>query len=204
MTLHCHRTRCRCWTRVPVLLLLVLCATLRHVRLWEVCRHYRIACDNRCAGYCIRPSGCHSYTTPPFPSACLRPQEPNGTVFFKSLFTVLRSFIGKRSSNLSAAQQQGHRDIRNLSYWVPKDRMSDKGGDFVVLSQELNRAVARSHLHDLSVYTRSSSEFKQYRRLNKKWVEVARSANLPQWSRRLTLGLLCARDATACRRHGAQ
>ncbi|VDO88169.1 unnamed protein product [Heligmosomoides polygyrus] len=100
------------------------------------------------------------------------------------LFTVLRNYMGKRvSSNLSTDQQQGLREIRSLSLsGAIKIGISDKGGEFAVLSQEHDRAITRLHLQDASVYSRSSPEEfrRQYRRLNRKWVEVSRSANLPK------------------------
>lgn len=59
--------------------------------------------------------------------------------------------------------------------------VSGKGGEFVVLSQELDPALTRIHLQDATVYQQSSAqEFaRQYRRLNKRWTDIARLANIP-------------------------
>ncbi|VDO90712.1 unnamed protein product [Heligmosomoides polygyrus] len=76
------------------------------------------------------------------------------------VFTVLRNYMGKRvSPNLSTDQQQGLREIRNLSLsGAIKIGISDKGREFIVHSQELYRAITRLHLQDASVYSRSSPE----------------------------------------------
>ncbi|KAK6757213.1 hypothetical protein RB195_015191 [Necator americanus] len=66
---------------------------------------------------------------------------------------------------------------RNFSISV-----SDKGGEFVVISSELDRAITKLHLTDDSLYHPSSAhEFgRQYRRLNRIWIETAKSVGLPK------------------------
>lgn len=130
---------------------------------------------------------------PPFPATYVGPQEPNPAVdtkfriFATSLLTVLRRSAGQsylsRASNLTAAERNGLREIRELAKsGAIRVTVSDKGGEFVVLPQELDRAITRLHLQDNTIYASSSREEfgKQYRRLNRKWTEIAKSANLPK------------------------
>ncbi|EYC42711.1 hypothetical protein Y032_0521g2875 [Ancylostoma ceylanicum] len=59
---------------------------------------------------------------------------------------------------------------------------SDKGGEFVVIPQQLDKAITEEHLRDDTLYrTSSAKEFQaQYRHLNREWVKVARTAGLPR------------------------
>ncbi|KAK6737038.1 hypothetical protein RB195_019623 [Necator americanus] len=118
-----------------------------------------------------------------------KPPEPNPTVdnkfrvFATSVYSVLKRFSKKKrvNFNLSVAQRRGIREIRNLiTAGEIKVSVSDKGGEFVVLSRELDKAITRQHLEDDGLYVPSSAnEFrKQYRRLNRVWVETAGTAGL--------------------------
>ncbi|KAK6744055.1 hypothetical protein RB195_011011 [Necator americanus] len=119
-----------------------------------------------------------------------KPPEPNPTVdnkfrvFATSVYSVLERFSRKHVNfNLTVAQRRGLREIRNLiTAGEIKVSVSDKGGEFVVLSRELDKAITRQHLEDDSLYVPSSAnEFrKQYRRLNRVWVETAGTAGLPK------------------------
>ncbi|KAK6751606.1 hypothetical protein RB195_003179 [Necator americanus] len=119
-----------------------------------------------------------------------KPPEPNPTVdnnfrvFATSVYSVLECFSRKHVNfNLTVAQRRGLCEIRNLTTAGEiKVSVSDKGGEFVVLSRELDKAITRQHLEDDSLYVPSSAnEFrKQYRRLNRVWVETAGTAGLPK------------------------
>lgn len=103
--------------------------------------------------------------------------------FTISLLAVLRSISGKRvRSNLTIAQRKGLKELKGMtSSGAIKIGVSNKGGEFVVLTQELDQAITRFHLQDATVYQQSSAqEFaRHYRRLNKRWTDIARLANTP-------------------------
>ncbi|XGW35389.1 hypothetical protein V3C99_018975 [Haemonchus contortus] len=134
----------------------------------------------------------HSTAIPPlpFPAMFLPPQEPNVVVdtkfrlFATALFSELRRSIGVRAPpNLSAAQRRGLKELRDLSQsGIIKISVSGKGGEFLVLSQDLDKAMTRLHLQDQSTYSPSAPEefTRQYRHLNKVWTETAKLANLPK------------------------
>lgn len=81
---------------------------------------------------------------PPFPATYLGSQEPNSTVdtkfrvFATSVLTVLRRITGRRiASNLTVAQKCGLREVQDLvSSGAIRVTVSDKGGEFVVLSND--------------------------------------------------------------------
>ncbi|KAK6732228.1 hypothetical protein RB195_016547 [Necator americanus] len=78
-------------------------------------------------------------------------------------------------------QRSGLREIRELSTRGEiKVTISDKGGEFVVISRELDMAITRKHLDDATLYHSSSHEefIKQSRRLNRVWVEIGKAAGL--------------------------
>ncbi|KAK6732749.1 hypothetical protein RB195_016858 [Necator americanus] len=129
----------------------------------------------------------------PFPLSLFmmyKPPELNPTVdnkfrvFATSVYSVLERFSKKHVNfNLTVAQCRGLHEIRNLiTAGEIKVSVSDKGGKFVVLSRELDKAITRQHLEDDSLYVPSSAnEFrKQYRRLNRVWVETTGTAGLPK------------------------
>ncbi|KAK6763355.1 hypothetical protein RB195_023890 [Necator americanus] len=115
-----------------------------------------------------------------------KPPEPNPTVdnnfrvFATSVYSVLERFSKKHVNfNLTVAQRRGLREIRNL---IRAGEIKVFVSEFVVLSRELDKAITRRHLEDDSLYVPSSAnEFrKQYRRLNRVWVETAGTAGLPK------------------------
>ncbi|EYC18662.1 hypothetical protein Y032_0026g1298 [Ancylostoma ceylanicum] len=126
----------------------------------------------------------------PFPSMFFKPQEPNSHVdsafrlFTTSVFATINQFLHKRpTQNLTPAQIRGLKEIRDLtSSGAIKISISDKGGEFVVMPKELERKITRLHLQDETLYALSSEkEFrKQYRRLNRVWVETAQSVGIPK------------------------
>ena len=113
-------------------------------------------------------------------------------VFSTSLLGVLQRWVGRRlRSNLTDAQRRGLKEVRELTATgALKVSISDKGGEFVILSQDLDRAITALHLQDHTTYHRSSPEefARQYRHLNRKWSDIAKTANLP---RSLILRLKC-------------
>ncbi|EYC25250.1 hypothetical protein Y032_0012g1785 [Ancylostoma ceylanicum] len=60
--------------------------------------------------------------------------------------------------------------------------VSDKGGEFVVLPQTLDRDITRLHLSDTTVYRRATEKefLAQCRRLNETWITVGKSAGLDE------------------------
>uniref|UniRef100_A0A7I4XWM4 Reverse transcriptase domain-containing protein n=1 Tax=Haemonchus contortus TaxID=6289 RepID=A0A7I4XWM4_HAECO len=126
----------------------------------------------------------------PFPSLYFRPQDPNPTVdvkfrlFATSVYEILRRNIHRRpTSNLTASQKRGLNELIDLvNSKTIKISVSDKGGEFVVMPRSLDIAITESHLQDVSLYRPSSeNEYKrQYRRLNRVWSDIARTADLPK------------------------
>lgn len=94
-----------------------------------------------------------------------------------------RSTRTRRACNLTVAQRRGFKEIRDLeASGAIRVTISDKGGEFVVLPQQMDRAITRSHLSDHTIYGPATSEefSRQYCRLNRKWTEIAKQANLPR------------------------
>ncbi|KAK6739453.1 hypothetical protein RB195_008128 [Necator americanus] len=124
----------------------------------------------------------------PFPAMIFKPQDPHPRVdakfrlFTTSVFSILKRFSRKHPiSNLTPMQRSGLREIRELSTRGEiKVTISDKGGEFVVISRELDMAITRKHLDDATLYHSSSHEefIKQSRRLNRVWVEIGKAAGL--------------------------
>ncbi|EYC38778.1 hypothetical protein Y032_0696g1607 [Ancylostoma ceylanicum] len=84
---------------------------------------------------------------------------------------MLSRYSNKRApSNLTPTQRLGLREIRDFCRRGEiKISISDKGGEFVVISRELDMAISEHHLEDATVYCPSSPEEirKQYLHLNK-------------------------------------
>ncbi|XGW23140.1 hypothetical protein V3C99_005411 [Haemonchus contortus] len=125
----------------------------------------------------------------PFPCTFYRPQEPHAVVDTKfrllaeSVYRVVRQYVNKRTAfNLTPSQRQGFKELRNrLEAGEIRLSVSDKGGEFVVIPQELDKAITQLHLQDKSLYCRSTEKeyTRQYRKLNKVWCCVAKVAGLP-------------------------
>ncbi|KAK6737672.1 hypothetical protein RB195_020029 [Necator americanus] len=126
----------------------------------------------------------------PFPTLLYKPQEANSVVdtkfrlFATSVFSILSRYSHKRAfENLTPTQRKGLCELRDIcAEGKIKISVSDKGGEFVVISSELDRAITKLHLTDDSLYHPSSAhEFgRQYRRLNRIWIETAKSVGLPK------------------------
>ncbi|EYC07252.1 hypothetical protein Y032_0071g551 [Ancylostoma ceylanicum] len=128
------------------------------------------------------------YPAIPFPKPFFKQQAANPSVdvsfrlFADEVYKVLARQKQRRdSSNLSFAQKEGIKQLREL---VQSSEIrlstSDKGGEFVVIPHQLDVAITERHLQDASLYRASSAgEFlTQYRKLNREWVSVAKSAGL--------------------------
>uniref|UniRef100_A0A7I4Y5W9 Reverse transcriptase domain-containing protein n=1 Tax=Haemonchus contortus TaxID=6289 RepID=A0A7I4Y5W9_HAECO len=124
----------------------------------------------------------------PFPSSFYKPQEADVAMdtkfqlFATSVYRVVRQHAEKRSiSNLSASQKRGLKELRDcVKAGKIRLSISDKGGEFVVIPQELDKAITKLHLSDESLYCKSSEKEykKQYRKLNRTWCSVAKTAGL--------------------------
>uniref|UniRef100_A0A7I4YFD5 Reverse transcriptase domain-containing protein n=1 Tax=Haemonchus contortus TaxID=6289 RepID=A0A7I4YFD5_HAECO len=128
-------------------------------------------------------------TSVPFPRNFYKepPPVPEADVKFKILsagvLTVLNQNRRLRSSNLTYKQRQGLKELRELrSNGTLRITVSDKGGEFVVMSQTLDRAITELHLSDSSVYRRvTEKDFSsQCSRLNHIWLSVAKSAGIDE------------------------
>lgn len=136
------------------------------------------------------PAGRLAVPPPPFPATYARCQEPDISVDAKfrvlstSLRSVLQRWVGRRPiSNLTDSQKRGLNEVRRLTAsGYLKVGVSDKGGEFVALPQDLDKAITGLHLQDRTTYDLSSQEefTKQYRHLNRRWTDIAKSAGLPQ------------------------
>ncbi|KAK6756707.1 hypothetical protein RB195_014876 [Necator americanus] len=125
----------------------------------------------------------------PFPSVFFKQQIANPAVdakfrlFANDIYkTVARFRENRTKSNISLAQKQGIKEVRELiSSKQIRLSTSDKGGEFEVIPHQLDIAITERHLQDISLYRLSSvSEFmKKSRFLNEQWVRVAKSAEFP-------------------------
>ncbi|XGW09626.1 hypothetical protein V3C99_011701 [Haemonchus contortus] len=124
----------------------------------------------------------------PFPQVYFKQQEPDIAsdisfqIFADEIFKVFSRFQKQRlSPNISRTQAEGIRELQGLvkSHTI---RLSviDKGGEFVVISNQIDRAITERHLEDSSLYQPCSiEEFQaQFRRLNRQWMAIAKSASL--------------------------
>ena len=85
------------------------------------------------------------------------------------------------TSNLTHAQWQGFKEIRDLTAnGCLRISVSDKGGEFVVLPQTLDREITEHHLSDSSVYRHATEKefISQFRRLNHVWMMIGKEAGL--------------------------
>ena len=97
---------------------------------------------------------------------------------FYSKVKVVNTYRGVHQNNLTRGQWSGFREVRNLI--ADKNiriSVSDKGGDFVVMPQSLDREISQLHPSDTSIYARvTKKEYQtQCRRLNKVWISVGRT-----------------------------
>ena len=96
------------------------------------------------------------FPSAPFPPAFFKPQEPNVAVdanfriFATSVFNVLKRYSQKPSvNNLTFAQRRGLHELRDLcAEGRIKVSVSDKGGEFVVITRGLDMDITRYHLSD--------------------------------------------------------
>ncbi|EYB97674.1 hypothetical protein Y032_0138g2050 [Ancylostoma ceylanicum] len=123
----------------------------------------------------------------PFPRSFYKEPEPVREVEIKfrilgsGVLEVLNKFKHHHYTNLSRDQLQGFKELRELiSNSSIRLSVSDKGGEFVVMPQELDRRITSAHLADTTTYRPATEkEFQtQCRRLNDIWTKVGKSAGL--------------------------
>ncbi|EYC30712.1 hypothetical protein Y032_0004g1726 [Ancylostoma ceylanicum] len=125
----------------------------------------------------------------PFPRSFYKEPEPcaDADIKFRILSSGVLSILAKnkrqRQSNLTFEQQQGFKEIRQLtSCGVIRLSVSDKGGEFVVMPQTLDREITEFHLTDATIYrcTTQSEFISQYKRLNHVWMTSGKAAGLSE------------------------
>ncbi|WKY02527.1 hypothetical protein Q1695_016084 [Nippostrongylus brasiliensis] len=132
------------------------------------------------------PVGSALIPTPPFPGSFLSTQPPNRSIDAKfrilatSLLTVVQRGMKKNIiPNLTPGQRRGLKEIKELvSRGALKVGVSDKGGEFVVLPQEMDKTITALHLQNNSVYAKSTcKEFTaQSDHLKRTWTSIATEA----------------------------
>ena len=112
---------------------------------------------------------------------------PEADIKFRTLssgvLSVLNRFRRVRNNNLTREQWQGFREIRQLSCnGAIRISVSDKGGEFVVIPQPLDREITELHLRDTSTYQHATAMdfLSQCKRLNHVWMTVGKSAGLSE------------------------
>ena len=101
--------------------------------------------------------------TLPFPRSFYKEPNPTPEVEVKmrilstSVLAALNQHRRLRHTNMTHEQWQGFRELCELrSNGTIRISVSDKGGEFVVMPQSLDRAITELHLRDSSVYRRAS------------------------------------------------
>ncbi|KAK6762768.1 hypothetical protein RB195_023469 [Necator americanus] len=118
--------------------------------------------------------------------AAYRSPRETDTKFRILLSGVLSAYNHHRRftlNNLTREQYQGFTEIREMT---TKGKMrlsvSDKGGEFVVMSQALDREITNLHLQDETIHRCvTEKEFLvQCKRLNHVWMSIGKSAGLDE------------------------
>ncbi|XGW23514.1 hypothetical protein V3C99_005612 [Haemonchus contortus] len=130
-----------------------------------------------------------SLPTAPFPRMFYKEPDPVPNVDVKvrmlsaGVLNVLNQHRLHQKSNLTFQQRQGFREISELrSNGTIRISVSDKGGEFVVMPQSLDRAITEIHLRDTTTYRRATAEefSSQCKRLNHIWMKEGKSAGLDE------------------------
>ncbi|KAK6750258.1 hypothetical protein RB195_002320 [Necator americanus] len=125
----------------------------------------------------------------PFPRNFYKEPEPareTDTKFRILLSGVLSAYNHHRRltlNNLTREQWQGLKEIREMTTRGDiRLSVSDKGGEFVVMPQALDREITNLHLQDETIYRRvTEKEFlEQCKRLNHVWMTMGKSAGLDE------------------------
>ncbi|EYB87792.1 hypothetical protein Y032_0257g404 [Ancylostoma ceylanicum] len=125
----------------------------------------------------------------PFPQRFYKEPEPVRDVDtkFKILLTgVLNAYTHHRRfthSNLTREQWEGFAEVRELTKnGAIRLSVSDKGGEFVVIPQVLDREITELHLQDTTLYCPVTEKdfHNQCRRLNDAWMSIGKSAGLDE------------------------
>ncbi|CAJ0596319.1 unnamed protein product [Cylicocyclus nassatus] len=131
----------------------------------------------------------HPLPCVPFPSTFYREPQPvpEADVKFRILSSnVLTAYTQPKPccrTNLTYSEMLGYKEVRDL---IRSEKVrisvSDKGGEFVIMPQELDREITELHLNDKSVYKRVSEKeyHSQYKRLNHVWMSIGKSAGLSE------------------------
>uniref|UniRef100_A0A7I4Z2R7 Reverse transcriptase domain-containing protein n=1 Tax=Haemonchus contortus TaxID=6289 RepID=A0A7I4Z2R7_HAECO len=131
-------------------------------------------------------------TTPtpiPFPRSFYKESDPfpEADIKFRILSTgvlnALNRFKCERRSNLTREQWEGFKEIRErIKRNEVRLSVSDKGGEFVVLPQSLDREITELHLTDTTVYRNTTEKafHTQTHKLNTLWVNVGKMAKLDE------------------------
>ena len=80
---------------------------------------------------------------------------------------------------MSCSQWQGFKELRELTTnGTVRISVSDKGGEFVVMPQTLDREITERHLSDASIYCQATEKdfVKKYKRLNHVWMTIGKEA----------------------------
>ena len=125
----------------------------------------------------------------PFPQSFYKEPEPvrDVDIKFKILLTgVLTAYTHHKRythSNLTREQWQGFAEVREMTKnGAIRLSVSDKGGEFVVMPQVLDRKITEAHLQDTTLYCPvTESDFhNQCRRLNDIWMSIGKSSGLDE------------------------
>ncbi|EYC21254.1 hypothetical protein Y032_0020g81 [Ancylostoma ceylanicum] len=127
--------------------------------------------------------------TVPFPRSFYKEAQPfpaadiKFRVLSSGILEVLNKFKRVHQSNLSQEHWQGFKEVRSLiANNSIRLSVSDKGGEFVVLPQSLDREITELHLSDTTIYQRATEKdfLTQCKRLNDTWISVGKSAGLDE------------------------
>uniref|UniRef100_A0A7I4YGZ9 Unconventional myosin-Ie n=1 Tax=Haemonchus contortus TaxID=6289 RepID=A0A7I4YGZ9_HAECO len=139
-------------------------------------------------------------TTPtpiPFPQSFYKESKPSPEADIKfrilsaGVLNALDKFKREKRSNLTREQWEGLKEIRErIKRNEVRLSVSDKGGEFVILPQSLDREITELHLADTTVYRNTTEKafLMQAHKENTLWVKVGKMAKLDErFIRRLKL-----------------
>ncbi|EYB90288.1 hypothetical protein Y032_0222g2647 [Ancylostoma ceylanicum] len=148
--------------------------------------------------------------TVPFPRSFYKEAQPfpaadiKFRVLSSGILEVLNKFKRVHQSNLSQEHWQGFKEVRNLiANNSIRLSVSDKGGEFVVLPQTLDREITELHLSDTTIYQRATEKdfLTQCKRLNDTWISVGKSAGLDERPTK-SLRKICIPCQQRCTKYG--
>ncbi|EYC10589.1 hypothetical protein Y032_0054g2445 [Ancylostoma ceylanicum] len=125
----------------------------------------------------------------PFPQSFYKEPEPVRDVDtkFKILLTGVLTAYTRHSrfthGNLTREQWEGFAEVREMTRnGAIRLSVSDKGGEFVVMPQVLDRQITELHLQDTTLYRPVTEKdfLNQCRRLNDVWMNIGKSCGLDE------------------------